>query len=485
MKARYILFLLIILCTLVIPSSGSEVNDQAVSYYMGQEPPGLAPKVFAPGVISLGNRYEQNGSFTPDGNEFCFAVTNSGWSTCNAWYTRYEQGQWLQAARADFVGSGDVWCPCLSPDGEGFYFVSSRPSYPPSNVWKCEKSLDSWSAPVKMDYPVSSGRDEWGFSLLPDKTIYFCSHRPGGSGGCDIWYCRYLDGEYEQAVNISALNTSGNDCAPCISPDENFLVFNSTRSGGYGSADLYIAFRLEDGSWTRPQNLGPNINTSNAEMSFSLSPDKKYAFFTRRTNNDSDINWVDIRAILPDPNGPIENLSTGQRFGSLQTAINYAQSGNTLKIEPGIYNESVIVKKDVKIQSLEPDNPLLVGSTILNGLSEQPVITLENNSDSCEVAGLTIRAGAIGISGISTNAVIRNCRIMDNTTYGVKLSQESKPYLQNCLITANGQAGILMLPGSGRGSPPCEPRIEGCVIVQNNGDGIVGGEPVIIDSIID
>lgn len=485
MATRKILYFFIISFMVVMPNAGSEANSTAISYYMGQEPPGMVPKVFAPGVICLDNRYEQNATFTPDGNEFCFAVTNSGWSTCSAWHTKREEGQWLQASPADFVGSGDEWCPYFAPDGEGFYFVSTRPNYPPSNIWKCDKTPVGWSAPVKVDSPVSSGRDEWGFSLLPDKTIYFCSHRTGGSGGCDIWYCRYVDGEYEQAVNIAALNTSGNDCAPCISPDESFLVFNSSRSGGYGSADLYISFRMEDGSWTEPQNLGSNINTSNAEMSFSLSPDKKYAFFTRRTNNDSDIYWVDIRAILPDPNGVIENLSTGQRFGSLQAAVNYAQSGNTLKLEPGIYNESIVIKKDVKIQSHNPDDPLIIGSTILNGLLDQPVINLENNTESSEIAGLTIRAGAIGISGINTSAVIKNCRIMDNITYGVKLSQGSKPYLHNCLITANGQAGIVMLPGTGRGSSLCQPRIEGCVIVQNNGDGIEGGEPVIVESIID
>ena len=39
--------------------------------YMGQEPPGLTPVVFAPGVIST-KGWEISGVFSPDMNEFYF-----------------------------------------------------------------------------------------------------------------------------------------------------------------------------------------------------------------------------------------------------------------------------------------------------------------------------------------------------------------------------------------------------------------------------
>jgi hypothetical protein len=113
------------------------------------------------------------------------------------------------------------------------------------------------------------------------------------------------------------------------------------------------------------------------------------------------------------------------------------------------------------------------------------VVKLQGNYEACEIAGLTIRTGLIGIKGTGTNATIRNCRIMDNTTHGMELSQESKPHLLNCLITGNNQTGINMLAGAGRGSPPCAPLIKSCVIVQNGSENIIGGEPIIVDSIIE
>ena len=58
--------------------------------YFGQTPPGDSAIVFAPDFISLPDRYNQNGSFTPDGKEFCFTVTNSGWTNCDIYYTKIE-----------------------------------------------------------------------------------------------------------------------------------------------------------------------------------------------------------------------------------------------------------------------------------------------------------------------------------------------------------------------------------------------------------
>ncbi|MGD8787239.1 MAG: right-handed parallel beta-helix repeat-containing protein, partial [Phycisphaerales bacterium] len=234
---------------------------------------------------------------------------------------------------------------------------------------------------------------------------------------------------------------------------------------------------------TAPRNLGPAINTSNGESAAFISPDHKYLFFTRDSSNDSDIYWVSLKAVLPDPNGPIQNLNSVQRFSSIQSAVNYANDGDTIVINPGVYQESIVLtNKSVLLQSVDPNDPTCIGGTIIQGSADSPIITLQENPAACEIAGLTIRAGSIGIKGTGTNATIRNCRIMDNTTHGLELSQASSPNLQHCLITSNGQTGITMLAGPGRSK--CKPNIENCIIVYNGQSDIVGGEPTIIDSIV-
>ncbi len=454
--------------------------------YFGQEPPGLVPEVFAPGIISLENRYEQYAAFAPDGNEFCFSVTNAAWSLSMAFYVKREQGQWTEPKSADFIGSGDVWCPHFSPDGEGFYFVSSRPSNSPTNIWMCERTPNGWSAPVKLDSPVSSSRNEWGFSVIPDKSIYLCSHRPEGSGGCDIWYCQYVGGQYVSAENISILNTVSNDCAPYVPPDQSFLVFNSTRAGGYGTADLYISHRLEDGSWSTPINLGPTINTGGSEYAFSLSPDAKYGFFTRRSSNNSDIYWVDIRAIIPDPNGPVLNLTTEQRFASIQTAVNYAESGQIILLPPGEYKENIMLPaKELTIRSDNEHDSAIVSLTTISSDSELPVLTLLPGS-TIKLLGLTICDGATGISCSEAQLEMSHCVVTGNQGCGVEVSDESHLEMSHCIVAGNAESGLHSLAKTvGRGeSLYSHVDITNCTIVQNQQYAIDGNDITVVNSIL-
>jgi parallel beta-helix repeat protein len=144
----------------------------------------------------------------------------------------------------------------------------------------------------------------------------------------------------------------------------------------------------------------------------------------------------------------------------------------------------VTIDKDITLRSLDPNDSFYFGGTIISGDLQSSALTLTGNTAACEIAGLTIRAGSVGITGSATNATIRNCRIIDNLTHGIELSEVSNPILKHCLITANGQTGITMHQSIGRGTLICEPIIENCIIVDNGNAAIDGGEPIIIDSII-
>jgi hypothetical protein len=460
----------------------SSTNEEKT--YFGQEPPGLVPEIFAPGIICLENRYEHYATFTPDGNEFCFVVTNSSWSGSSAFYVKQEQGQWTEPRPADFIDYNDVWNPHFSPDGQGFYFVSYSPSSPPANIWMCEKTPNGWSGPVKLGSPVNSSRNEWGFSVMPDKSIYLCSHRPGGSGACDIWYCQYLDGQYVSAENIAILNMASYDCAPYVPPDQSFLVFDSNRSGGYGTIDLYISYRSENGAWTTPINLGPHINTRDIEFSFSLSPDAKYGFFTRRSNNNSDIYWVDIRAIIPDPNGLVFNMMTGQRFASIQAAVNHAQSGQTILLSPGEYKENIILPpKELTIRSDNAQDSAIVSLTTISGDGQSPVVTLLPGS-TIKLLGLTICDGATGISCSEAQLQMNHCVVTGNHGCGVKVSK-SHLEMSHCIVAGNAEAGLRSLPKAvGRKLLYSHVDITNCTIVQNQQYAVDGKQMVVTNSIL-
>jgi hypothetical protein len=348
----------------------------------------------------------------------------------------------------------------------------------------CEKTPNGWDAPVKLGSPVSSSRNEWGFSVMPDKSIYLCSHRSGGSGGCDIWYCQYVGGQYVSAENISILNTVSNDCAPYVSPDQSFLVLNSTRPGGYGTADLYISCRLDDGSWAAPINLGPNINTRDREFSFSLSPDAKYGFFTRRSSNNSDIYWVDIRAIIPEPNGSVLNLMTDQRFASVQAAVNYAQSGQTILLSPGEYKENIILPpKELTIRSANAQDSAIVSLTTISGNGQSPVVSLLPGS-TIKLLGLTICDGATGISCSDAQLQMNHCVVTGNHGCGVEVSR-SHLEMSHCIVAGNAMTGLRSLPKVVGGKLLySHVDITNCTIVQNQQYAINGKQMTVTNSIL-
>ena len=456
--------------------------------YLGQTPPDLEPQIFAPGIVTLQTRSEWTGSFTPDGQEFYFTISNPSWTVNAVMVTSQEDGKWSTPVAASFSGQYIDWTVFLSPDGQRLFFSSSRPAnnWLDFNIWMCERQGSGWSEPVKL--AINSTSNDYAGTCTESGTLYFTSQRDGSTA---IFRSVPVAGEYVVVEKLpSVINAGQDEQYPWIGPDESYLIFTSNRQG---NKDLYISYRNQDDSWTEPVNLGPAVNTWDDEWNPSVSPDGKYLFYGRGrtidgTNENLDLYWVDIGDVIPnstDPNGPIQNLSSERRFSSIQSAIIYASAGDTIVIEPGVYHENIVLDKNINLQSVDPNDPYYVGGTIIQSDMDKPVLTLEDYAWGCEIAGLTLRAGSVGIKGTATNSTFRNCRIMDNVTDGVELFQSSKPHLLDCLITANGKAGIKMnYTSTGRSILYCEPTIENCYIVGNGEAGIVGGNPVVIDSVV-
>ena len=111
---------------------------------------------------------------------------------------------------------------------------------------------------------------------------------------------------YLAAERLSDTINSGHfEGNPFVASDERFLLFKSSRPGGYGSTDLYVSFRQADDSWGEPINLGPEVNSPENELEPRLSPDGKYLFFTSFRKHDpaefSEIPYARLMALYRSP----------------------------------------------------------------------------------------------------------------------------------------------------------------------------------------
>ena len=111
------------------------------------------------------------------------------------------------------------------------------------------------------------------------------------------------------------------DAHPALSPDGRVLYFSSDRPGGYGGCDIWYTVRTNDGAWSVPENAGPNVNTTCDELTPFVSTDGKRLLFSSRghaTVGGYDIfrseilsePWTESSPISPSHFGPAVNLGT-------------------------------------------------------------------------------------------------------------------------------------------------------------------------------
>jgi len=75
------------------------------------------------------------------------------------------------------------------------------------------------------------------------------------------------------------------------------MIYCSMMPGGLGSDDLYITFKTNNDSWSKPVHIGNEINTEKSENRPYVSPDGKYFFYTSTIRGNRDIYWVDAQII--------------------------------------------------------------------------------------------------------------------------------------------------------------------------------------------
>jgi hypothetical protein len=224
---------------------------------------------------------------------------------------------------------------------------------------------------------------------------------------------------------------------------------------------------------------------------------------------------AEARRQAGNPDGPVENASIGVRYNTIQTAIDYAEGGETIVIAPGIYHETIdLTDKNIILRSTDSNLPSSAAHTVLLGDGTIPVVLLSGNTQECILQGLTVKGGSVGVRVVGGIAEITGCCIVENNGAGLELLDEAQPSINNCLeitgccIVENNGAGLELLDeaqpsinnclvannsGAGIAMPSktegrkllhSSPNVLNCTIVENGKEAILNGHPVIVNSIL-
>lgn len=249
--------------------------------YMGQNPPGLIPEKFAPGIVSTYGAREIGCTFSDDGKAFYFKRSGVG-----VMVSYWREDGWTAPELTNIQGGEMFIWP-----GDGHMYLNVRVPAPEGSeqrmlfgIGRLEKMSNGWGKP---DFLVPGM-----FVTIADNGTLYTSWF--FENGFDVIKYPLVNGQYNNHEILSpAVNSREFDAHPCVAPDESFLIFDSTREGSHSFSDLYVSFRDEHGEWTNAVNFGEQINLPGISQCPMLSHDGKYLFW----NLHNDIYWVDAGII--------------------------------------------------------------------------------------------------------------------------------------------------------------------------------------------
>jgi hypothetical protein len=271
------------------PPPGLDEFPVLTGDYLGQTPPGGEPELFARGIISDG-MHNRDVAVTPDGNEMYFGLAGPGFVTIIC--TKRENGRWTKPDVAPFAADPDIldFEPCISPDGETFMFLSTRPpegeeakrGWAHQNIWAMRRTADGWGIPYDLGAPINTEGPEFFPSLTIDGTLYFTRSSESGTQS-HIYRSRPIEGGYAEPERLGPeVNSAPVQYNAFVAADESYLITVVTgKPENIGNADYYISFRGENDTWVGPINMGSKINRAGATgASPYVTRDDRYFFFS-------------------------------------------------------------------------------------------------------------------------------------------------------------------------------------------------------------
>ncbi|HUQ09706.1 MAG TPA: hypothetical protein VM146_05270 [Steroidobacteraceae bacterium] len=180
----------------------------------------------------------------------------------------------------------------LARDGRtALWFSRNRPGGPGGHdIWMSRKVDGKWAAAVPAPFNSSARDFDPAFSA-DGRYVYFCSDRPGGIGGDDVWRVRVKAAGFGEPENLgAAVNSVRNEWAPMLSADGRVLLFSSDGHAGAGRMDLFTS-RFTGGAFSAAAPLPGGINTGEDEFDATFLADGRGVVFSRAR----DIKVDDVR----------------------------------------------------------------------------------------------------------------------------------------------------------------------------------------------
>ncbi|MEW6469952.1 MAG: OmpA family protein [Bacteroidota bacterium] len=186
----------------------------------------------------------------------------------------------------------------VSPDGRRLYFYRGIRQ---GTVYLSEKNAQGgWDKPRRLQKGRKINTPNWETSFsftMSGKTVYFASNRKGGYGGRDLYRSvQNDDGSWSDPENLGPdINTPYDEDAPFLSADGTTLYFSSTGHNSMGGFDLFFS-KPAGSKWGKPVNMGLPFNSPGDDIYLTIDSKSVHAYFaSNRVSSDrNDMNIYSV-----------------------------------------------------------------------------------------------------------------------------------------------------------------------------------------------
>ncbi len=236
--------------------------------------------------------------------------------TEDIWYTDLQpDGTWgpAQNAGRPLNNAGANFLISIAPDENSMivgntYWANGAPRG--AGMSASVRTADGWTIPEEIRIDNYYNQNQFAETCLDPsgKVIMMAIQRVPTRGQRDLYVSwRRPDGSFTEPQNCGPqINTWGNEMTPFIAADGRTVYFATDGRRGYGGVDIWMSRRLDDTwqKWSEPKNLGPFVNTPEWDAYFSVPANGEYAYLSGQNpaNNSADLYRIKLtKGVSPLP----------------------------------------------------------------------------------------------------------------------------------------------------------------------------------------
>ncbi len=252
----------------------------------------------------------------------------------DAWLSKFDENNDILEAiniGAPINNTDNNGLVSITPDGQKALLLNAylADGTMGKGVSMSEKINGEWSTPIPLSIEDFYNDNIYGeyFLVNSGNVLLMTVQRKEEEGSKDL-YVSFLqnDNSWSKPLNMGLdLNTAHSETSPFLAADGVTLYFSSKGRPCFGGTDMFVSKRLDDSwtKWSEPQNLGPSLNTPSFDAYYSIPASGEYAYYVSYQNS---IGAADIfrtklpKALRPNPvaliRGRVIDAETGLPLGS-------------------------------------------------------------------------------------------------------------------------------------------------------------------------